>query len=95
MPRDPLREIPGVGPSIAVDLRDLGIRRVADLSRRDPQRLYERLCAQRDTHIDRCMLYVLRCAVYYASRTKHDPELLKWWSWSDANRRAARARRRR
>ncbi len=86
MPRDPLQEIPGVGPSIAVDLRDLGIRRVSDLSGRDPQRLYEKLCALRGTHIDRCVLYVFRCAVYYAGRKRHDPERLKWWNWSDARR---------
>lgn len=30
---------------------------------------------------DRCLLYVFRCAVYYASRAKHDPEVLKWWNW--------------
>ncbi|MBC8473125.1 MAG: pathogenicity locus, partial [Planctomycetes bacterium] len=30
-----------------------------------------------------CMLYVLRCAVYYASNTEHDPDLLKWWNWKD------------
>ena len=29
--RDPLQEIPGVGPSISADLRALDIERVADL----------------------------------------------------------------
>jgi len=95
MPRDPLEEIPGVGPSIAVDLRDLGIRRVSDLSRRDPQRLYERLCALRGAPIDRCVLYVLRCAVYYAGHERHDPERLKWWNWSDAKQGGPRERKRR
>lgn len=33
--------------------------------------------------MDRCMLYVFRCAVYYASSEQHDPELLKWWNWKD------------
>ena len=27
------------------------------------------------------MLYVFRCALYYASNDIHDPELLKWWNW--------------
>ncbi|WP_367344139.1 helix-hairpin-helix domain-containing protein [Methanomethylovorans sp.] len=33
--------------------------------------------------IDRCMLYVFRCAIYCASNEEHDPQLLKWWSWKD------------
>jgi hypothetical protein len=32
-----------------------------------------------------CVLYVFRCAVYYTSHEHHEPELLKWWSWKDAN----------
>jgi hypothetical protein len=41
------------------------------------------LCFYEATQVDRCMLYVLRCAVYFASHTTHDPELLKWWRWKD------------
>jgi hypothetical protein len=33
--------------------------------------------------VDRCVLYVFRCAVYYANNKTHDPELLKWWNWKD------------
>ncbi|WP_334292712.1 helix-hairpin-helix domain-containing protein [Parasporobacterium paucivorans] len=29
------------------------------------------------------MLYVFRCAVYYANEEAHDPEKLKWWNWKD------------
>jgi hypothetical protein len=76
-----LRQIPGVGPSIAEDLWQLGMRSIQDLRDRNPQALYEQLCAQTGTQIDRCMLYVLRCAVYYASHETHQPELLKWWNW--------------
>jgi hypothetical protein len=32
-------------------------------------------------------LYTFRCAVYYASTKRHDPQLLKWWMWSDVNMR--------
>jgi hypothetical protein len=76
-----LRQIPGVGPSIANDLWQLGIRSIEDLHGRSPQALYEQLCAQTGTHVDRCMLYVFRCAVYYASNEMHEPERLKWWNW--------------
>jgi hypothetical protein len=79
----PLQEIPGVGPSIATDLNELGVTAVSELRGRDPEELYDRLCAQRGEHIDRCVLYVFRTAVYFASRTRHDPKLLKWWNWKD------------
>jgi hypothetical protein len=78
-----LQEIPGVGKSIAQDLWELGIRRVVDLKGRDPEKLYEKRCAQVGTRIDPCLLYVFRGAVYYASHNRHDPELLKWWNWKD------------
>ena len=81
--RDDLLRIPGVGKSIAQDLRDLGVARVSDLHHADPQALYERLCLLRGAHIDRCVLYTFRCAVYFASEEQHDPELLKWWNWKD------------
>jgi len=78
-----LQRIPGIGPSLARDLVDLGIRRVSDLSGRNPERLYERLGALRGQRQDRCVLYVFRCAVYFASKKRHDPERLKWWHWKD------------
>ena len=82
-PSDPLQSIPGVGPSIAADLRRLGVRRPADLAGRDPQALYDEFERITGAHVDRCLLYVFRCAVYYASRKRHDPEKLKWWNWKD------------
>ena len=78
-----LQEIPGVGKSIALDLYDLGIRAITDLKNKDPEAMYKKLCSLRGQHIYRCMLYVLRCAVYYASHQRHDSELLKWWKWKD------------
>ncbi|MCX6562177.1 MAG: helix-hairpin-helix domain-containing protein [Candidatus Aminicenantes bacterium] len=78
-----LQTIPGVGPKIAANLWKLGIRSVADLRGRDPEALYQALGEREGGPVDRCALYVLRCAVYYASRKKHDPEKLKWWRWKD------------
>ena len=77
------QRIPGVGKSIAQDLWELGFRSTAELAEADPQEMYDRFCALKGMHIDRCLLYVFRGAVYFASRTEHDPELLKWWSWKD------------
>ena len=78
-----LQIIPGVGPSLAQDLVDLGFSKVAELKGQDAQRMYQDLCRIRQGHVDRCVLYVFRCAVYYASYSTYDPELLKWWHWKD------------
>ena len=77
------RQIPGVGNRIAEDLWNLGLRSISDLKNQDPEALYMRLCALQGTRVDRCMLYVFRCAVYYASNDVHDAELLKWWNWKE------------
>ena len=79
-----LETVPGVGRSIAEDLWNIGIRSVADLKGRNPEELYERSNAFAGTVQDRCLLYVFRCAVYYASEKEHDPEKLKWWNWKTA-----------
>lgn len=81
--RSPLEAIPGVGPSLSRDLQDLGFSRVGDLKGEDPETLYQRLCHLRRTRVDPCVLYVFRCAVYFAGQDEHDPELLKWWNWKD------------
>ena len=78
-----LEVIPGIGPSIAEDLHRIGITRVAQLKNADPQKLYERMNRDQGVVMDRCLLYVFRCAVYYASNTRHTAEKLKWWNWKD------------
>lgn len=80
-----LEQIPGVGKRIAQDMRNIGIHSVRQLKGKNPERLYNKLCDFKASPPDRCMLYVLRCAVYFASNTKHDPRLLKWWNWKDSN----------
>mgnify|MGYP005630591211 CR=1 FL=1 len=82
--RSALEEIPGVGPNLSRDLIDLGYTAVGDLRGEHPQAMYDSLIALRGEPIDRCVLYVFRCAVYYASHRRHDPERLKWWNWKDA-----------
>jgi len=79
--KDPLEAIPGVGPSLAKDLRDLGYEEVADLLDEDPEAMYSRINEIRGQVQDPCVLYVFRCAVYFASVELRDPELLKWWAW--------------
>lgn len=78
---DDLRRIPGIGPSLAADLRRLGFHRVSDLRQADPEAMYQRLCRLTGVRQDPCVLYAFRCAVYFASRSRHQPDLLKWWNW--------------
>ena len=76
-----LKIIPGVGPSIADDLYQLGVRSIAELRSVNPESLYEQICEHKGQRVDRCVLYVFRCARYFASASTHDPEKLKWWNW--------------
>ncbi len=76
-----LQGIPGIGQKIGEELWNLGCWSVGDLKGADPEDLYRRLCIQQGTQVDRCVLYVFRCAVYYASNDEHDPGLLQWWHW--------------
>jgi hypothetical protein len=77
------QKIPGVGKSIAQDLWNLGFRSLNELKNKNPEKLYEQLCAYQGIKVDRCMLYVFRCAIYFVSEKEHNPELLKWWKWKD------------
>ncbi len=78
-----LMVIPGVGKSLAADLVQLGYRSVDELKGQDPQAMYERLSRISGARQDPCVLYVFRCAVYFAQTSKPDPEKLKWWNWKD------------
>lgn len=78
-----LQAIPGIGPQMAKLLMDLGYRKTADLKGADPEAMYQRLCELRGETLDRCVLYVFRCAVYFINNPIHAPEKLKWWYWKD------------
>ncbi len=77
--------IPGVGKSLATDLWDIGITSVADLKGQNPEKLYERSNTFAGTVQDRCVLYVFKCAVYFAETPieEQDKAKLKWWNWKD------------
>ena len=80
-----LRSIPGVGKSIANDLWNIGIQKVTDLKGCDPDVLYDLSNKFAGTVQDRCLLYVFRCAVYFAETHQDDQEKekLQWWNWKD------------
>lgn len=78
-----LMKIPGVGKVIANGLWNTGITSIEELKDKNPENLYKKVCAFKGEMIDKCLLYVYRCAVYYASNDIHDSKLLKWWNWKD------------
>ncbi len=59
-----LKQIPGVGVSLATNLWNIGIKSIKDLEDKNPQKLYEKSNDFAEVVQDRCVLYVFRCAVY-------------------------------
>ena len=83
-----LRDLVSVGPAIAHDFEVLGIHSVKQLSRRSPEKLYERLCEITGQAQDICCLDVFRAAVAQARNPLLPIEQCQWWYWS--RRRKAR-----
>jgi hypothetical protein len=84
--RSELEKIPGVGPSIARDLENIGIHVITDLKSKNPEALYEQSNRFAGMKQDRCLLYVFRCAVYFAETDNPEPEKLKWWNWKESTK---------
>ncbi len=80
---DELTTLPGVGPSIAADLRHLGVHSVRELAESDPEKLYQKLCDLTGHPQEPCLLYAFRCATYAARTPEPREDLLKWWNWKD------------
>jgi len=80
--------IPGVGKSLATDLWNIGVTSVADLKGKNPYELYDLSNRFAGTVQDRCVLYVFKCAVYFANTpvSEQEPEKLKWWNWKDTKK---------
>lgn len=80
-----LKTIPGVGKSIEKDLKNIGINCVEDLIGKNPESLYNLSNQKAGCVQDRCLLYVFRCAVYFAETPANHRDLdkLKWWNWKN------------
>lgn len=81
-----LTSIPNIGPAVASKLSRLGIATPGDLRDRDPDELFERLCALDGRRHDPCLLDTFVAAVAYAEGGPARP----WWEYS--RERKARAR---
>ncbi len=78
--KDDLTTMPGIGKSLAQDLRNIDIHSVDELKGLNAEELYDRSNAFAGARQDPCVLYAFRCAIYFAEGGR-DPEKLKWWNW--------------
>lgn len=83
-----LEDIPNVGPSIAGDLRRIGIEEPGMLAGRDPFVLYDDLCAVTGVRHDPCVLDTFMAAVDFMEGGAPTP----WWNFT-AERKRLLARR--
>ena len=77
-----MEDLVSVGPAMARDFELLGIHSVAQLSRRNPEKLYERLAEVTGKAQDLCCLDVFRAAVAQARNSRLPKEQRQWWYWS-------------
>jgi hypothetical protein len=77
-----LGDLISVGPAILRDFELLGICSVGQLSRRNPDKLYEALCRKTGERQDICVLDTFRAAVAQARNPLLPAEQSQWWYWS-------------
>jgi len=77
-----LADLGSVGPAILRDFERLGVRSVAQLARRNPERLYEELCRRTGRSQDICCLDAFRAAVAQARNPRLPARQKDWWWWS-------------
>jgi hypothetical protein len=77
-----LRDLVSVGPAMLRDFDLLGVASVKELSKNNPEKLYERLCRITERPQDICCLDVFRAAVAQARNPSLPLEQCQWWYWS-------------
>lgn len=77
-----LSDLISVGPATLRDFEILGVRSVAQLAQRNPERLYQSLCRLAPEHQDICCFDVFRAAVAQARDPQLPVEQCQWWYWS-------------
>jgi len=83
-----LEDIPNVGPSIAADLRQLGIASPDELRGADPYALYDALCRITGRQHDPCLLDTFIAAVRFMQGESKKP----WWKYTAERKRVLAAR---
>lgn len=75
---DELEQLPNIGPSIAADLRALGIRHPRELAAHDAYRLYRALCERTGKRQDPCVLDTFLAATDFMRGAEPRP----WWTYT-------------
>jgi len=86
-----LEDLPNVGKSIAADLRLVGIREPAELMRKDPYALYDRLNRVTGLRHDPCVLDTFIAVVRFVEGGPPHP----WWAYTAERKRTLLKRKRR
>ena len=73
-----LEQLPNIGPSLAADLRLIGIERPADLRGKDAFVLYQKLCAATGHRQDPCVLDTFMAATDFMRGAPAAP----WWHYT-------------
>ena len=73
-----LEQLPNIGPSLAEDLRSIGITRPADLRGKDAFVLYQKLCAATGQRQDPCVLDTFMAATDFMRGAQAAP----WWHYT-------------
>ena len=77
-----LADLISIGPAMLQDFELLGIRSVAELARRNPQRMYEKMERATGQRQDPCVLDTFCAAVAQAKNPRLAAEKCQWWWWS-------------
>ena len=73
-----LEQLPNIGPSLAADLRLIGIHTPADLRGHDAFVLYQKLCAATGSRQDPCVLDTFMAATDFMRGAPAAP----WWHYT-------------
>ena len=73
-----LEQLPNIGPSLAADLRLIGIHAPRELRGRDPFVLYQQLCAATGQRQDPCVLDTFMAATDFMRGAEAAP----WWAYT-------------
>ena len=84
-----LEDMPNIGPSIAANLRQLGITTPAELLGRDPYAMYDDLCRLTCQRHDPCLLDTFIAAVRFMDGESKKP----WWKYTAERKRELANRR--
>jgi len=73
-----LEQLPNIGPSLAADLRLVGVLHPQQLKGRDPFALYQALCAKTGQRHDPCVLDTFIAATDFMAGGAPQP----WWHFT-------------